>query len=118
GAVYFTISNNADKAASVVSAYVEGAANAEIHETKGGSMAAVKTVDVAPGATVEFAPGGLHVMAFELPASFQDGGTTELTVSFADGDKISAPLAITTVAGGTATEAAAMDHAHHEGMQH
>lgn len=118
GAVYFKLINNADKAVSVVSAYVEGAANAEIHETKAGSMAAVKTVDVAPGATVEFAPGGLHVMAFELPATLQDGGTTELTISFADGDKISAPLSITTVAGGSAASSAPMDHNHHEGMQH
>jgi len=116
GAVYFAISNSGDKPASVASAYVEGAANAEIHETKGGSMAAVSKVDIAPGKTVEFAPGGLHVMAFELPDSFQEGGTTELTISFADGDKISAPLTITTAA---ANAADADGHsAHDHGAAH
>ncbi len=116
GAVYFKLANQGDKPASIVSAYVEGAASAEIHETKGGSMAAISKVDVMPGATVEFAPGGLHVMAFELPAEFQDGGTTELTISFADGDKLSAPLAITTIAGASAT--AETNHDHHAGMKH
>lgn len=118
GAVYFKLNNQGDKPASIVSAYVEGAANAEIHETKGGSMAAVKNVDIAAGGSVEFAPGGLHVMVFELPADFQDGGTTELTISFADGDKLSAPLAITTVSGVSATGTAGTDHDHHAGMEH
>lgn len=118
GAVYFKLRNGSDKATSIVSAYVEGASNAEIHETKAGSMAAVKKVDIAAGGSVEFAPGGLHIMAFELPDSFKDGGTTELTISFADGDKISAPLAITTVGGQPATPAAGMDHDNHSEMAH
>ncbi len=118
GAVYFKLRNDSDKATSIVSAYVEGATSAEIHETKGGTMAAVKKVDVGANETVEFAPGGLHIMAFELPSAFQSGGTTELTLSFADGDKISVPLEITTVAGQSSTGATPTDHAHHDGMEH
>lgn len=118
GAVYFKLRNDGDKAASIVSAHVQGATSAEIHETKGGTMAAVKKVDVGANQSVEFAPGGLHIMVFELPADFQSGGTTELTLSFADGDKISVPLAITTVAGQSTTGTAPTDHADHDGMEH
>ena len=41
-----------------------------------------------------FEPGALHVMAFELDAKLAAGGTAEMTLTFADGDKLSAPLKI------------------------
>ena len=111
GAVYFRLHNAGDKPVSVASAYVEGAANAEIHETSGGTMKAVDKVDVAPGETIAFTRGGLHIMAFELPAEFQPGDTTELTLTFSDGDKISAPLEIEALNGMGGTDMPEMDHA-------
>jgi len=49
---------------------------------------------IKPGETITFAPGGKHVMVSDVPASAQPGGTIELTITFADGDKISAPLTV------------------------
>jgi periplasmic copper chaperone A len=94
GAVYFSFRNGGDAAVTLAGAHVDGAAKAEMHETLDGSMATIATLDVAAGETVEFAPGGKHVMAFELADNLIAGGTTELTLTLADGDKISAPLDI------------------------
>lgn len=106
GAAYFTVSNTSDKPASLAAVHIDGAVKTEVHETKGGSMQAVKVVPVAPGAVVKFERGGMHVMAFELDDKLAAGGTTEMTLSFADGDKLSIPLAI------QATGAAAHGAAH------
>jgi hypothetical protein len=43
-------------------------------------------------------------MAFEVDGKLKAGDTAEMTVTFTDGDKVSAPLAI------EAMGAAAMDH--------
>jgi copper(I)-binding protein len=98
-AVYFSLNNAGDKPVMLVSAYVEGATSAEIHGMASGSMKKEEALEIKPGATLEFARGGLHVMAFELDESLAAGGTTEMTLSFADGDKLSAPVAIS--AGGS-----------------
>jgi periplasmic copper chaperone A len=49
-------------------------------------------LDVEGGATIKFAPGGLHVMVFDLDPALKAGETGELTVTFADGEKASVPL--------------------------
>ena len=58
GAAYFTISQANGAPRKVVGVAVEMAARAEMHETKGGTMAPVSEVPVGPGKTVKFAPGG------------------------------------------------------------
>lgn len=89
---YFTLVNNSDKAVTLAAVNVSGAARAEMHETKGGSMAPLPSLEIKPGETVRFERGGKHIMAFDLDAKLAPGGTGELTLTFADGDKISAPL--------------------------
>jgi periplasmic copper chaperone A len=113
GAVYFTLRNGSDKPVSLVSAYVEGATSAEIHGMVNGTMTTQAALAIKPGETLTFAPGGLHVMAFELDESVAAGGTAEMTLSFADGDKLSAPVAVK--AGGAKADGAKAD-AH--GMDH
>jgi copper(I)-binding protein len=58
----------------------------EIHEMKtdGGMMRmrAVKEVPMAGGKIVRLAPGGLHVMLFELEKPLPAGSTVALTVTF------------------------------------
>jgi len=113
-AAYFVLSNRSPKAVSVAGVFIEGAAKAEMHETKGGSMGELKTLALQPGELAVFEPGGKHVMAFDLATTLAAGGTTEMTVTFADGDKISAPLAIKGVgqsaASAPADEMDGMDH--------
>jgi copper(I)-binding protein len=93
GAVYFTIANtNPSGNATIAAVAVSGAAKAEIHQSDGATMGKVDALEVGGGSTIKFAPGGLHVMAFDLDGSVKPGGTSELTVTFSDGDKASLPL--------------------------
>lgn len=95
GAVYFTVRNGGPAKAVLAGVDVTGAAKAEMHKTDGGTMSAVKELQLEPGAVVPFAQGGLHVMVFDLDPKLKSGGSTELTLTFADGDKASLPLTIT-----------------------
>ncbi len=98
-AAYFTIANQSDKAATLAAVHIDGAAKAEMHQTSGGSMAPVDKVDLQSGAEVKFAPGGMHVMAFEPGDTLAAGGTAEMTLTFDGGDKISVPLAVEAAGG-------------------
>ncbi|MFC0203120.1 copper chaperone PCu(A)C [Novosphingobium soli] len=91
-AVYFTVRNDGAEPVTLAGVHVSGAGKAEMHQTSGGSMAAVASLPIAPGASVVFAPGGLHIMAFDLAETLKPGGTAELTLTFSDGDKLSMPL--------------------------
>lgn len=117
-AIYFTVSNNGDTAAQLVSVYVNGAGKTEMHQTEGGKMSAVETVDIAPSASVEFAPGGYHVMAFELADTLQAGATSEMTLTFSDGDKYSMPIAIEKMGAGMSSEMEGGMGGDMEGMHH
>ena len=63
-------------------------------------MSKVDSVEIAPSTSIKFEPGQLHVMAFNLASVLKAGGTTEMTITFADGDKASAPLKIEAAGGG------------------
>ncbi len=95
GAAYFTIANkNASGNTAIAAVAVTGAGRAEMHQTKDGVMGKVDVLELEGGNTLKFEPGGLHVMAFDLDGSLAVGGTSELTVTFADGDKASLPLKV------------------------
>lgn len=108
-AVYFTVRNDGAEPVTLAAVSILGAGKAEMHETKGGSMGKVDSLPVDPGASVVFAPGGLHVMVFDLPAALKAGGKAELTMTFSDGDKLSMPLAVEAMGG---------DMGDMEGMHH
>ncbi len=111
GAVYFTIANaNASGNASIAAVAVKGAGKAEMHQTQDGAMSKVDLLQVEGGSTLKFEPGGLHVMAFDLDGTLAVGGSSELTVTFSDGDKASLPLKIEPAGGA--------DHAMDHGGEH
>lgn len=95
GAVYFDITNNGDKDTAIVGAFVDGAKVAMLHtNSNAGGVTSMKEMDQVPlakGATVQFAPGGNHIMAMDLDAALEAGDTTEITVTFSNGDKASFP---------------------------
>lgn len=110
-AVYFSFTNNGDKPVELAGVHIDGADSAEMHKTEGGKMSALERLGVGPGETIVFAPGGYHVMAFDLDGSLKNGGTTEMTLTFDDGDKISMPLAIETMGAGMGGQSPMeMDH--------
>lgn len=94
GAAYFALENTGSGAVSLAAVSIAGAGKAEIHQSMADSMMPVDRIDVDPGSGVEFKPGDLHVMAFDLDPGLAAGGTAEITLTFADGDKLSAPLKI------------------------
>lgn len=106
GAAYFTLANSGTAPLALAAVSIAGAGKAEMHRTEGGKMTMVERAEVAPGAALAFAPGGYHVMAFDLDPALAPGGSAEITLTFANGDKLSAPLAIEAVGGG------ASEHGH------
>ncbi|WP_230293516.1 copper chaperone PCu(A)C [Croceicoccus sp. Ery5] len=124
---YFTLQSLRDEPVRIAGVDVTGAGEAELHETKvvdGVSMmAAAGTIVLEPRETVQFAPGGFHVMLFDIDPALVAGGTTDLTLTLENGDKISATAQIVGPADplSAALEGAkeampAMDHSAHEGM--
>ena len=107
GAAYFQIDNSAGANVAIAAIAINGAEKAEIHQTTADKMIDVDSVDIAPSTSIKFEPGQLHVMAFNLAPQLKAGGTTEMTITFADGDKVSAPLKIEPAGGGME----GMDHA-------
>jgi hypothetical protein len=99
GAAYFVVTNKGEKAVSLTGVSIDGAKKAEIHRTDGDSMASVEQIAMAPGASVRFEPGGLHVMVFDLDPGLPERASTNLTLIFADGDRVTAPIKIRTFHG-------------------
>lgn len=113
GAAYFTVTNASNAATSLAAVHIDGVGKTEMHETKNGTMSALNWVEIDPGETVSFAPGGKHVMAFDIAETVAAGGKAELTLTFSGGDKVSAPIAIEAVAAaaaGSGDAMAGMDH--------
>lgn len=94
GAAYFDLTNGGDKSATLAAVNIQGAEKAEMHETIGGSMAPVAALEVKPGETAKFERGARHVMAFGIADTVKAGDKVELTLTFADGDKLSASLTV------------------------
>jgi len=98
GAAYFTLSQASGAPRKLVGVAVELAGRAEMHETKGGSMAPVEDVPLEPGKAVKFEPGGFHVMLFDLDPKLRLQKKVALTITFDDGGKATAQAPVTTIA--------------------
>ncbi|MFM6951245.1 MAG: copper chaperone PCu(A)C [Novosphingobium sp.] len=109
---YFTLVNTGDKPVTLAAVTISGAARAEMHETKGGAMAPIANLEIMPGETVKFERGGKHIMAFDLDPQISADSKGEITLTFANGDKVSAPLKIE-APGGSMNGMAGMDHSGH-----
>jgi len=91
GAAYFTIQGGA-QADTLLAVSTPAALRAELHETldQGGvkSMRPTRDVAVPAKAVVEFAPGGRHVMLFDLGPGVKAGTRVPLSLAFASGTKL------------------------------
>lgn len=85
GAAYFSLANGTKDPASLAAVTVAGATKAEMHETDGGSMTPITVLNLGPGATAAFQPGGKHVMLFGLSKSLKAGDTAKITLNFSGG---------------------------------
>ena len=98
---YFTL--NSDSNGKLVSVAAAHFARAEMHESKmeGGAMtmSQVDAVPIAPGKPITFAPGGYHVMLFDMDGSLKPGDTTDLTATLDNGAKVNAKAKVTAPGG-------------------
>jgi copper(I)-binding protein len=86
GAVYFQLHNRGSVPDRLVAVRTPVAASAMLHESVVQNdvmtMRHVMEVIITPGATVSFAPGGLHVMLMGLHAPLKQGESFPLTLQF------------------------------------
>ncbi len=108
GAAYFTMSAGAEPV-TLLSVRTPAAVRTELHESMTGhagmaSMAPIAQVAVPAGETLRFAPGGKHVMLYDVNPALKPGAQTELTLALADGSTLAAKARV--VGAGDAAPAA------------
>ncbi|MEQ1497082.1 MAG: copper chaperone PCu(A)C [Novosphingobium sp.] len=89
GAAYFSLDNQSKDNVSIAAVAVAGVGRTEMHVTEGDAMKKVDRADASARTHLDFAPGKLHVMLFDFSGDMSAGDEVELTVTFADGDKLS-----------------------------
>lgn len=97
GAVYLTVVNHgADNAIIRALSPVAERAGLHGHEMDGDviRMRPVESVDLPSGATVTFAPGGLHVMLMGLTTPLDEGAWFTLSLELANGDVASTTVMV------------------------
>lgn len=86
GVVYFSLHNGGARSDRLLKLGTTVAASASVHRTEivqdVARMREVPVLHVAPGETLEFAPGGLHVMLMGLKRPLMEGQTFELELLF------------------------------------
>lgn len=91
-AAYFHLTNDGNETHRLIGVRAEGYAMAHLHRSDDmgdvATMSAVDAIDIAPGQSIVFAPGGLHVMLMHPAAMQAEGNTVLLTLSFANGDTL------------------------------
>ena len=92
-AAYFTIINGADQTDKLLSAASSASENCELHFTQINAenkmmMMPQESVEVPSGETVEFKPGGYHVMMLNLKKDLQSGEKVKMTLQFEKAGKI------------------------------
>jgi copper(I)-binding protein len=92
GAAYFTL-HGGSKDAILVAVSAKFTLVTEMHQSMTGpggmhSMAPLKQAPVPAGGTASFAPGGNHVMLFNISPKLKPGEKVPLTLAFADGRKV------------------------------
>jgi copper(I)-binding protein len=95
---YLQITNNGRNADRLLSAASSRAQTVELHtHVMDGNIARmrrVETIDVAPGATVTFQPGGLHVMMMGLQSPLAEGERVKLTLTFEKAGQIEVDILV------------------------
>lgn len=117
GAVYFELRNQDTANDRLLSAESPVAERTEVHthtmEDGVARMHEVPAVELPPGATVAFQPGGYHIMLIELKAALVEGETLPLTLVFERAGEVSLTVPIKKV-----TTLKGQDRHHHQHRQH
>lgn len=93
GGAYLTIENKGATADRLIGGTADIAGKVEVHEmaTKNGVMT-MRSLDnglaIDPGKTVKLAPGGYHLMMFDLKGSLKQGDKVPVTLDFEKAGKV------------------------------
>jgi periplasmic copper chaperone A len=113
---YMKITNNGKEADRLTGGSFPIASRFEVHEmkTENGvmTMRPVTNLEIKPGETIEFKPGGYHVMFMGLKQGLKDGGTVKGTLTFEKAGKLEVEYRVGPIGGGSAP-AAGGGHQHH-----
>jgi len=96
-AAYFTL-HGGGKDSTLISISTEYAIRSEMHESmKTGGMSSMKPIDHLPlpaDGTLEFKPGGKHLMLYDVNPEIVPGRTLALTFTFSDGTRLAYPALV------------------------
>ena len=88
-AAYLKVMNHGEQAVTITGARVEGVGRVEMHTSREVEglvrMEQLSTLMLAPGQTWSFAPGGTHLMLFDLVTMPQPGDSREVCLQLASG---------------------------------
>ncbi len=100
---YFTLRNNGRQAVALTGASSPACGSIMLHQTtSSGGMAGmnhVMVVDVPPGGSASFAPGGYHLMCMAPGPTMKPGGAVPVTLIFQSGAKLTVNFAVRNAAG-------------------
>ncbi len=100
---YFDLHNGDDKSISLTGASSPACGMLMLHRSKnaGGMMRMeeVASVEVAPRATLKFAPGGYHLMCMDPSPALKPGAHVAVTLIFSSGKKVTSQFAVRNAAG-------------------
>lgn len=95
---YFTLRNPTVKTLTLRGASSAACGMLMLHksDTMSGmsSMSDVAGIDVPPGSTIKFAPGGYHLMCMDPTSAIKPGGKVAVVLEFADGSRTQAEFAV------------------------
>jgi copper(I)-binding protein len=98
GAAYLTLKNMGSMADRLISATTPVADSVEMHATiQDGDvmrMQKLDSIELAPDATVEFKPSGMHIMLVDVAAPLKQGTSFPLTLTFASGENLNVEVAV------------------------
>jgi hypothetical protein len=116
---YLTLTNHGKEPKELISVSSDNYGEVQIHLSKivdgVATMQRMESVEVAPGKTVEFKPGGLHLMMLSAKKPLEKGKTVPITLRFRSGETIECEAMVSMSA--PDGEMMEMDHTGHE-MQH
>ena len=100
---YFDLHNGGGKSISLTGASSPACGMLMLHrsENVGGTMRMVDvaSVDVAPRATLKFAPGGYHLMCMNPSPALKPGAHAAVTLVFSDGKTLTSDFQVRNAAG-------------------
>ena len=100
---YFVLRNVGQTSETLIGARSPACGMLMLHvsENKGGmsTMRHVESLDIAAGRTLEFKPGGYHLMCMQATAAIKPGATVAVTLLFQGGMSVTAEFAVRDAAG-------------------